>query len=133
MRYSLSLLLVSAITILSPFSYGSGVLAASNKGTPACGQSKVIGEATQIYDSSQDCLKGLKDLKDKAKDDAIDKCKSYCDFLSDKCEMNPPLTREDIKVADYTCNKHMQDDNKIHLRVIAEKECTCKAKEQEKK
>ena len=135
MRHSnfLSVLLVLATLTLLPFGYVSRSVLAASKGAPACGQSKVLGEVTKVYDSSQDCLKGLKDLKDKAKDDAIGKCKNYCDFLSDKCEMSPTLTRENVEVADYTCNKQMQDDNKIHLRVIAEKECTCKPKEQEKK
>lgn len=94
---------------------------------PACGQSKIQGAATDIYDTAQKCADGREALKNKAKDDLIQKCKDYCKFLSDKCEMNPELTRDNTTADDYACDK-LQDDVKVHARATAEKDCICKPK-----
>ncbi len=94
---------------------------------PACGQSKVLGKADKIYDTSDKCTEGRTDLKNAAKDDAIIQCNSYCAFLSSKCEMKPALTRDNLTAGDPNCNKK-QDDGKVHARALSEATCVCKAK-----
>ena len=94
---------------------------------PACGQSTVLGKAQMVYNTAQECVDGRTDLKNKAKDDLIKECNDYCAFLGATCEPSPKLTRENVTVDDYPCDR-VQDDGKIHARAVVVKDCICKAK-----
>jgi hypothetical protein len=93
--------------------------------TSPCGQSKILGAATQIYDTPAACAADRANLKNLAKDDLIRQCNEYCAFLGANCAPNPVLTRDNVTADDHDCNG-IQEDRRVHARAVAEKDCICK-------